>query len=66
MAAFFKIMFMLLLNICMGTEEQQKQVYMEVEVCSEYCQTSMMKLFVKVVNRRKPLTIFRKSSILDV
>ena len=66
MAAFFKIMFMLLLNIYMGTEEQQKQVYMEVEVCSEYCQTSMMKLFVKVVNRRKSLTIFRKSSILDV
>ena len=66
MAAFFKIMFMLLLNIYMGTEEQQKQVYMEVEVCSEYCQTSMMELFVKVVNSRKSLTIFRKSSILNV
>ena len=29
-------------------------------------QTSKMKLFTKIVNSYKPLTIFQKSSILDV
>ena len=30
------------------------------------CQTSMTKLFVKIVNNRKPYTMFAKSSIADV
>ena len=36
------------------------------EAYSEPCQTSKMKLFVKIVNGRKSLTLFAKSPILDV
>ena len=36
------------------------------ETYSEAYQTSKMELLVKIVNDRKPLTIFAKSSILDV
>ena len=32
----------------------------------EFCQTFKMKLFVKTINSFQPLTIFAKSSILDV
>ena len=33
---------------------------------SELCQASKMKLFVKIVNYLQSLTIFAKSSILDI
>ena len=36
------------------------------EAYSEPCQTSMMKLFAKIVNGLKPVTIFGKNSILDI
>ena len=36
------------------------------EAYSEHCQTSKMELFAKIVNSWKPLSIFAKSSILDV
>ena len=35
------------------------------EACSEFCQRSKMKLFVKIGNGFLPLTIFAKHSILD-
>ena len=35
------------------------------EAYSESCQKSKMELFVKIVNGLKPLTVFKKSSILD-
>ena len=36
------------------------------EAYSEPCQTSKIELFAKIVNEWKLLTIFKKSSILDV
>ena len=36
------------------------------KTCSESCQTSKMALFAKLVDGWNPLTIFAKSSILDV
>ena len=38
----------------------------QVRGALELSQTSKMKLFAKIVNCRKPLTIFAKSSFLDV
>ena len=36
------------------------------KIHSEPCQTSKMEIFAKIVNYQKPLTIFVKSSSLDV
>ena len=36
------------------------------EACSKSCQTSKIELFVKIVKSKKLLTIFVKTSILDV
>ena len=36
------------------------------EAYSEPCQTSKIELFAKIVNGFQPLTIFAKSSVLDV
>ena len=37
-----------------------------VEAYSEPCQTSKMERFAKIVNGKKPLTIFAERSVLDV
>ena len=42
------------------------QVFLKDRDVLEFSQTSKMKPFVKVVNSLIPLTIFTKSSILDV
>ena len=36
------------------------------KIHSEPCQTSKMEIFAKILNYEKPLTIFVKSSSLDV
>ena len=39
---------------------------MLTEVYPEYCKTSKMELFVKVISNFEPLTILTKNPILDV
>ena len=41
-------------------------VYYNVEACSGLSQISKIEFFAKIVNGKKPLNIFAKSTILDV
>lgn len=50
----------------MRNQQQQKQVYIEAEVYSKSNQIYSMEFFVKIIDRRKLLTISKKSSVLDV
>ena len=50
----------------MRNQQQQKQVYIEAEVYSKSNQIYSMGFFVKIIDRRKVLTISKKSYILDV
>ena len=43
-----------------------RAIFYETETYSELCQTSKMNSFTKTVNDFQPITIFSKSSILDV
>ena len=40
--------------------------YMSIEACSEPFQTAKIEVFAKIANGCKPLTIFTKTSILNV
>ena len=59
------------LNCCLKlfllyANKAQKMTFASAEAYSKLSRTSKMKLFAKVANRRKLLTNYAKSSILDV
>ena len=59
-----KVSFVQKPEIC--SANQKVNSFLKEVLYSEPCQTSKMELFLKIINGRKPLTIFAKSSILDV